>query len=163
MTSAKPPLTLDHAGIAARIPHQGRMCLLDQLDHWTETSIECRALSHRDENNPLRTDSGLLAPCAIEYAAQAMALHGALSAGDDAAPSAGFLASVRSVKFSGVRLDQAAAPLRVQARHIAGDGHQRQYDFVVSDAHHGVLAAGRATVVLNTALQAPSAFGAASL
>ena len=35
------PRTLDHAGIEARIPHRGRMCLLDRMTAWTGERIEC--------------------------------------------------------------------------------------------------------------------------
>ena len=38
------PATLDHAGIAARIPHSGRMCLLDRLLSWSPTEIYTRSL-----------------------------------------------------------------------------------------------------------------------
>src|SRR4051794_13876660 len=82
------PTTLNHAGIAARIPHAGRMCVLDRLLRWNETELVCSASSHRDPANPLRSATGLLAPVLIEYAAQAMALHGGLLSppGADATP-----------------------------------------------------------------------------
>ena len=64
---------LDRAGIAARIPHQGSMCLLDAVLDWSPTSIACRAISHADPANPLRADGRLGAEAGIEYAAQAMA------------------------------------------------------------------------------------------
>ena len=73
-----PAQTLVQAQIAELIPHSGTMCLLQALDAWDKQHIACRADNHRDPHNPLRTRSGLLAPNAIEYAAQAMALHGAL-------------------------------------------------------------------------------------
>ena len=72
------PARLDHAGIEALIPHRGPMCLLDRMTSWDETRIECVAVNHRDPRHPLRSASGLLASAAIEYAAQAMAVHGAL-------------------------------------------------------------------------------------
>ena len=40
--------------------------------------MQCVADNHRAASHPLRTRRGLLSSCAIEYAAQAMALHGAL-------------------------------------------------------------------------------------
>ena len=72
------PGALGHAGIAQRIPHAGRMCLLDALHSWTADGLHCSATGHAALDHPLRSAGGLLAPCAIEYAAQAMALHGAL-------------------------------------------------------------------------------------
>ena len=90
------PATLDRDGIAARIPHSGSMCLLDSLLHWTPDEALCRASSHRDATNPLRSPGGLLSPVAIEYASQAMALHGAITAG--APQGAGFLAALSGLE-----------------------------------------------------------------
>lgn len=88
MTTA--PQQLDQAGIARRIPHSGSMCLLERLVSWDAQAIHCTTTTHRREDNPLRTASGLLSPNAIEYAAQAMALHGGLIAEEGSEPSAGF-------------------------------------------------------------------------
>ena len=88
---------LDRVAIAARIPHQGSMCLLDAVLAWDSGQIHCRASSHRQPDNPLRAAARLGAACGIEYAAQAMAVHGALLAPAGAPPRPGYLASVRSV------------------------------------------------------------------
>ena len=72
---------LDQAWIAAHIPHQGTMCLLDEVVSWDEARIACRASSHRAPDHPLRTHGRLGAACGIESAAQAMAVLGALSLG----------------------------------------------------------------------------------
>jgi predicted hotdog family 3-hydroxylacyl-ACP dehydratase len=144
---------LDAAGIAARIPHQGTMCLLDGLLDWSATHVLCRASSHADSANPLRSPAGLLAPVAIEYAAQAMALHGSLVAAPGAVPPGpGFLASARDVRLHVARLDEAPGPLRVRAERLAGDGGQALYRFTLHDAAGRLLVEGRATVVLNQAL-----------
>ncbi|MED5618424.1 hydroxymyristoyl-ACP dehydratase [Ideonella sp. BN130291] len=150
------PATLERAGIAARIPHQGSMCLLDRLDSWSATEVRCSTTSHRAPANPLRTPSGLLMPCAIEYAAQAMALHGALVAPAGEGPAPGYLASVRGVRFAAARLDDVAGRLQVLAERLAGDVNQILYRFVVSDERGAPLAEGRATVVLNTPIAPPS-------
>jgi len=154
------PRTLARDGIAALIPHQGSMCLLARLDAWDLQHIVCIADNHRDAAHPLRTRRGLLAPCAIEYAAQAMALHGALigrAAGTPASP--GYLASARGVQLHVLRLDDlpaldtSADELRIEATRQAGDARQILYAFTVD--HQGRrLAEGRAAVVLNTALAA---------
>jgi predicted hotdog family 3-hydroxylacyl-ACP dehydratase len=145
-------------GIAARIPHAGTMCLLDRLIAWDDARITCEADSHRSPDHPLRSASGLLIGAAIEYAAQAMALHGALlgerlaasAAGSSTEPpKPGFLASARGVDFSRWRLDDLAGPLRIEVVRQAGDAQQILYQFSV---RHGdqTLASGRAAVVLNT-------------
>jgi predicted hotdog family 3-hydroxylacyl-ACP dehydratase len=143
---------LDHAGIAARLPHAGRMCLLDRVEHWTPEAIHCSATGHRDPDHPLRTASGLLAPCAIEYAAQAMALHAALCGPAGAAPAPGMLASVRDVRFAAPRLDLVPGALHVRAERLGADARMLQYRFVVADEAGAVLAEGRATIVLDAAV-----------
>ena len=148
--------TLDRAGIAERIPHSGSMCLLERLDRWDAESIHCSTRTHLHPDNPLRTAGGLLAPNAIEYAAQAMALHGGLLAAEGSTPSAGFLASARNVRFSVARLDTVDGELQVQARRLSGDTYQILYEFAVNDSAGRVLAEGRAVVVLNTPLAAES-------
>jgi len=148
------PQTLTRAGIAARIPHSGSMCLLDQLESWTAYAIHCTATSHANADNPLRTSSGLMATNAIEYAAQAMALHGGLLATEGEAPSAGFLASTRNVRLMVARLDDIAGALQVRAQRLSGDARQVLYEFSVTDATGALVAEGRAVVVLNTPLAA---------
>jgi predicted hotdog family 3-hydroxylacyl-ACP dehydratase len=143
------PARLDQAGIAARIPHSGKMCLLLRLDAWSDEGVQCSATSHRDPSNPLRLDGQLPAATAIEYAAQAMALHGGLAAAPGTPPTPGFLASVRGVRLHVPRLDDVAGELRVAARRLAGDGGQALYSFTLHDERGTLLVEGRATVILN--------------
>lgn len=145
---------LDHAAIGRLIPHSGSMCLLDQLLQWDEKRIVCTALSHRDADQPMRTARGLLSPAAVEYAAQAMALHGALIGQQAGAePTPGYLASMRGVRLHRLRLDDLPGALTIEATRQAGDGQQILYSFTVT---HGAdaVADGRATVVLNTPVAA---------
>ena len=146
--------TLDHAGIAARIPHAGSMCVLDRLLRWDTSEVVCSATSHQSPDNPMRTASGLLAPVLIEYAAQAMALHGGLLAPPGSQATPGYLASVRGVRFTVQRIDDIDGALQVRVQRLAGDDRQVMYGFDVHDAGGRLLAEGRATVVLNTPLPA---------
>jgi predicted hotdog family 3-hydroxylacyl-ACP dehydratase len=140
------------AQIAALIPHQGRMCLLDAVLDCSAERIRCRATSHHAGDHPLRSAAGLLAPVAIEYAAQAMALHGALNAKPGVAGRPGFLASARHVRLHVARLDDVAGALIVQAEHVAGDERQALYRFALHGEDGRALVDGRATVVLDTPL-----------
>ena len=151
MTSTAPAV-LDHAGIAARIPHQGRMCLLDRLLAWTATELHAVAVNHTDADHPLRTAGGLLSACGIEYAAQAMALHGALVAPDAGGATPGYLASVRGVRLAVPRLDTVDGDLPGRAERRAGAARQVLYRFALHDQRGALLVDGRATVVLNTPL-----------
>lgn len=139
---------LDQRWIAAHIPHQGTMCLLDAVLESSDAVIVCRAVSHADPANPLRAEGRLGAAAGIEYAAQAMAVHGALIAGDDAPPRQGYLTSVRSVSLHVARLDDLPGALEVRAERLSGDGNHILYQF--SLAHAGrCLLEGRAAVVLD--------------
>jgi len=139
---------LDRAWIAAHIPHQGGMCLLDAVREWSPARIRCASASHRRADHPLRADGRLGAACGIEYAAQAMAVHGALMAGDDAPPRQGFLASVRGVEFKVDQLDDIAGELDIEAERLSGDDHNILYRFELRGDGR-VLLAGRAAVILN--------------
>ena len=75
---------MNRDAICARLPHAGRMCLLERLAAWDSESIVCHATSHRDADNPLRSGGRLHAVTGVEYAAQAMVLHGSLLAAPDA-------------------------------------------------------------------------------
>ena len=146
---------LDHAGIAARVPHAGTMCLLDAMLACDERAIHCTATGLADPDHPLRLDGVLPAACAIEYAAQAMALHGAMNAAPGAVASPGFLASARQVRLLVPRLDDLAGPLHVHALHLAGDGGQALYRFELRADDGRLLVDGRAAVVLNSPLPLP--------
>ncbi len=146
------PQTLDRAAIEQRIPHSGSMCLLDRLESWDVDAIHCSTSTHMHPDNPLRTTGGLLAPNAIEYAAQAMALHGGMLADEGSTPSAGFLASARNVRLRVTRLDEVDGPLHIHARRLSGDVNQVLYDFAVTGPQGQPVAEGRAVVVLNTPL-----------
>jgi predicted hotdog family 3-hydroxylacyl-ACP dehydratase len=150
------PRTLDREAIARRIPHQGSMCLLDAVLAWDQDLIRCEASSHRLPDHPLRAHGRLGAACGVEYAAQAMAVHGALVAesvrgeGGSSPPRAGYLAGMRGVTLHVERLDTVAGPLSVCAQRITGDDTTVMYSFTVQGGEQTLLS-GRAVVVLNPA------------
>lgn len=144
--------------IAARIPHAGNMCLLDAVTDWGDEFIVCTASSHRDPANPLRSGGRLGVLCGIEYAAQAMAMHGGLgqtAPGEPPQrPKAGFLASVRGVSAHVSRLDDRAGDLHIEARRVSGGDNIVMYEFSVRDADT-CLIEGRAAVVLDAQAALP--------
>ena len=140
-------MSLDHAWLLAHLPHPGSMCVLDAVTDWDAQRIRCTATSHRDVDKPLRAHDRLGAACGIEYAAQAMAAHGALLATAGSTPRAGYLASVRSVDFHVVRLDDIAAGLSIEAERLSGDDNTILYGFSVA-AGDRLLLSCRAAVVL---------------
>ena len=143
---------LDRDWIAHHIPHQGSMCLLDWVEEWDEQHIQCRAISHRAPDNPLRENSRLGAACGIEYAAQAMAVHGALLAPPGSKGArVGYLVSVRGTQLRVPRLDDIAADLLVEATCLTRSENNILYQFNVHAAGVALLQ-GRATVVVNADL-----------
>ncbi|HEV8518457.1 MAG TPA: hydroxymyristoyl-ACP dehydratase [Burkholderiales bacterium] len=141
---------LTKAEIAALIPHAGAMCLLDNVVHWDAEKIRCTSRSHRNPANPLCADGQLQAVCGIEYAAQAMAIHGALAGIVGAKPKAGYLASLRDVACRASRLDDMEGELIVDAAQLMGDASRVIYQFTLRVGEVEVLS-GRATVVLQVA------------
>lgn len=150
-------MALDRHWIESHIPHQGSMCLLDEVLTWNAVRVQCRSSTHRDLANPLRARNRLAAVCGIEYAAQTMAVHGALiasriTASPKSTAVAGYLASVRNVTLYTNRLDDVAVDLVATAELVTGDERTVLYDFSVSGGER-ILLAGRATIVFNAALR----------
>jgi predicted hotdog family 3-hydroxylacyl-ACP dehydratase len=141
-------MRLNRAWIEARIPHQGRMCLLDEVIDWNAQYIRCATATHRAPDNPLRSHGRLGAAVGIEYAAQAMALHGALAGGAASQPQVGLLAGLRDVRLFVARLDDIDSDLICEVTHLAGDGLTALYEFALRDRDR-ILLSGRASVVLD--------------
>ena len=129
------------------------MCLLDCVEAWDQQRIRCRANNHRATDNPLRAYGRLGAACGIEYAAQAMAVHGALLAPPgNASARAGYLVSARSTRLHVSRLDDIVADLLVEAIGITRSENNILYQFSISAAGRPLLD-GRAAIVLNADLR----------
>jgi predicted hotdog family 3-hydroxylacyl-ACP dehydratase len=138
---------LDRLWIERHIPHRGRMCLLDEVMAWDAAHIRCRARSHRLPDNPLRAHGRLGAACGIEYAAQAMAVHGAIMASLSGKPAAiGYLASVRNLLLHVERLDDLEADLIASAGRLAGDERSALYEFALTALGQELLS-GRVGIV----------------
>jgi predicted hotdog family 3-hydroxylacyl-ACP dehydratase len=138
------------------------MCLLDEIIEWDAQHVRCRSGTHRAADNPLRSQGRLGVACGIEYAAQAMAVHGALAAGararataavggitiGEAPPAAGFLAGLRDVQLHVLRFDDMEADLICDALLLAGDARTALYEFAVACGAQP-LVRGRAAVVFD--------------
>jgi predicted hotdog family 3-hydroxylacyl-ACP dehydratase len=145
------------------------MCLLDEVLTWDTARVRCRSSTHRAATNPLRAHDRLGAVCGIEYAAQAMAVHGALIASGGATARAcvpsfsgtsplrvvGYLATVRNVTLHVARLDDIDTDLVATAELVTGDERTVLYGFSVSSGER-VLLEGRAAIVFTTAFGEPS-------
>ena len=130
------------------VPHQGDMCLWDEVLAWSATDITLRAFNHRDSGHPLRSDDRLRAIHLCEYGAQAMAVHGGLRArerGGVVVP--GVLVALREVQLHVARIDDLDGAIEATAQVLAEAETSQQYSFRIV---HGarVLAEGRAAVML---------------
>jgi len=126
-----PQIALDRAGIAERIPHHGDMCLLDAVIEWDEDAIVCLSDRHRATDNPLRADERLGAATGVEFAAQAMAVHGALLADQASAPKKGYITRVQRVQLFVSKLDDVNGPLTIRAQRQMGNEQIVRYGFTV--------------------------------
>lgn len=127
----------DRAWLAAHLPQRGTMMLLEDVIAWDALRLSARASSHRAAANPLRRGAVLPVACGIEYAAQAVAAHGALLAAGPAPP--GLLASVRAVRFHALRLDDQPEALEVDVERISGAAGGLLYGFRVASAGRALL------------------------
>ena len=130
------------------VPHQGAMCLWDEVLAWDAHAVHLCARNHTDPAHPLRSGGRLHAVHLCEYGAQAMAVHGGLRARDSGGrAAAGVLVALRGVALHVSRIDDLDGPLEAHAQMLVeGEGSQ-QYAFEIH--HAGVLLAqGRAAVML---------------
>ncbi len=141
-------MPLNKSAIAALIPHADAMCLLDEVTTWDTARVSALCRTHRNTNNPLRTEGGLFTLSAIEYAAQAMAVHGALVGAVSGRPRAGYLISLRNIVCGAPRLDALQGDLVVDAEQIMADGERVMYAFSLRVGDSQVVT-GHATVMLD--------------
>jgi predicted hotdog family 3-hydroxylacyl-ACP dehydratase len=139
---------IDKSEIRTLIPHSGTMCLLDAVLCCDDETIVCVTSTHRDANNPLRHGGQLSALHALEYGAQAAAIHGGLrarAAGSTAPPC--YLAALRDAHLHVARLDDLAGPLEVRAQRLFGDAGNTIYQCSIS-VDGARIADGRVTIML---------------
>lgn len=134
--------------IQTLIPHSGDMCLLAGVTAWDATHISCTAHSHRNPDNPLAHHGKVYALSGIEFAAQAMAVHGGLTSMAGKRPRAGLLVSVRDVEARVKYLSDYADDLLIEAEQLMAGGSSVTYSFRIRAGTQELLN-GRATAVLD--------------
>jgi predicted hotdog family 3-hydroxylacyl-ACP dehydratase len=144
--------------LRAMIPHSGAMCLLDAVEEWGADRILCTADSHTMLNHPLRSRDRLSALHLIEYAAQAIAVHGALLTKERGGqthnvsttkPRTGMLGALRDITLHADRIDTVAETLSISAQRRFAREDGLVYDFVVS-ASERRLCEGRIVIALRS-------------
>lgn len=143
--------TLSKDELSKFLPHAGSMFLLDGVESWDETTIRCRAQSHRDPVNPLRQNGRLDAVAGLEYAAQAMGVHIGLLAGEaTTGPPIGFVGGLRDVAFGMDRLDDSPVALMIDAIRLFADDRGFLYRFTITSEGRMVMS-GRVSIFLEQA------------
>lgn len=139
-------MQLNQKNIETLIPHSGTMSLLNQVLKWDEDHIICLANSHRDKHNPLRNENILSSVCGVEYAAQAMAVHGALTRQDPKeGPRSGYLVSIKNLELLVSRLDDIESDLTIEAELLMRDKEFFIYQFRIFSAGRSFLS-GRSII-----------------
>ena len=136
----------DRRRIEELLPHGPGMVLLDRVLSCDDKTVLCATDSHRDSDNPLRRKDTLPIMAAIEYAAQAAALHGALS-GQRAAGASAVLGGVKDVKAQLRDLDQIKETLTVRASLLLVQGNGAVYSFEVGPQSGAAMVVGQFTVM----------------
>ncbi len=126
------------------LPHSDTMCLLDEVSRTTEQSLWAQTKSHLSTDNPLMINGRIAAVNGIEYAAQAMALHGYLLSGEQ---KDGYIASVRNIKILAPFLPLDDVPIVIQVDSLLNDPYGFTYQFLLSSQKKPLIS-GKITVFL---------------
>jgi len=135
---------LNRTDIRGLIPQTGAMCLLSGVSAWDETRLIAQSDRHLQPDYPLRVEGRVRTVCALESAAQAMALHGALCAGGTA--QSGYLASVRGVNLHQPWLPDA--PMQIQVNAVWTDQQGFTDTFAIT-CDEQPLISGKITIFLS--------------
>lgn len=134
---------MDRETICELIPHDGTMCLLEEVADWGEDWIRCRTGCHHWPDHPLARE-GRLAPIhALEIGAQAVAVHGGLLATrkGHTGGAVKYLAAIRSMDLAATSLDQFPGDLWAWAQCLGSQGQHGIYQIRVTSGEETVLAA----------------------
>ena len=97
--------------IKAMVPHCGSMCLLDSVLQWDPEHILCKG-ALPEQQHPLARHHQLPTTAAIEYAAQATAVHGALLDANNA-QKPGVLAKLSDIQLESEWIGHEEHPLNI--------------------------------------------------
>jgi len=145
-------ITLNSREIAQRLPHAGKMCLLHEVIEASSDALTAEANSHLDADNPLRLDGKIATVNGIEYAAQAMAIHGSLllselSSTASETPQTGYIATVRNIQMAVPFIPETGAALVINVQQLMSDSNGFTYQFHI-DCEQQRLISGKITVFL---------------
>ncbi len=135
------------AQIEHLVPHAGAMCLLDAVTAWDAAHIACTSAAPGPDH-PLARSGRVPAIAACEYAAQAVAVHGALLDGVQEAGD-GMLAKLSEVELGSAFFPAGTAPVTVRAELLGRLAAGCLYAFDVASTGQAV-ASGRLIVAFTS-------------
>lgn len=130
-------VNLNRKDIELMVPHTGNMFLIDSVVDWNPNSIVCQG-SCNNFNHPLRRNGVLPTTAAIEYAAQATAVHGCLLNGTRTSIP-GFLAKLTNISLASDEIDNSENPLNIFAQLISRTEKGCIYKFEVRGTFHPIV------------------------
>lgn len=150
--------TLNSQEIEQHLPHAGKMSLLDKVCHADSSWLSATATSHLNGDNPLRFNGKLASINGIEYAAQAMAIHGFLLSEEKQAGSlsnekkedsiqAGYIATVRNIEIYTPFFPQSESVIMIEVNQLMSDKNGFTYQFHIS-CEKKALISGKITIFL---------------
>lgn len=134
---------LDRAAIERCVPHAGAMLLLDSVTQWDSAHIVCSA-QPPGTDHPLARQGCVSSVAAIEYGAQAAAVHGFLIE-QPSLHRPGVLAKLTDVQLHVSHIPSDLGALRVNARLLSRVAEGCLYEFDVQSVD-GSIAQGRLMV-----------------
>ena len=137
-------LPLDQHAIEQRLPHAGKMSLLQSVTHADINCLTAKTKSHLDADNPLRIAGEIASINGVEYAAQAMAIHGSLLSDK---PQAGYIATVRNIVLDIPFLPQSNSYLVIEVEQLMSDTNGFTYQFQIHCQEQSIIS-GKITVFL---------------
>lgn len=127
---------LDRAAIERCVPHAGAMLLLDAVTRWDDTQIVCSA-PPPDAAHPLARRGSVPAVAAIEYGAQAAAVHGFLIE-QPSRHRPGVLAKLTDVHLHAASIPSDLGALRVNAQLLSRIAEGCLYEFAVQSGDRSI-------------------------
>lgn len=141
---------LDKSQIESLIPHKSGMCLLEEVCSYSHEIICCRTSTHLNSDNPLKQNGVLSQMHLIEYAAQAIAIHGGILDCENSSESRlGYIAAVKSVEWFDFDVD--AKFLEIHGTVVLADDNSKLYDLDVMHPDGTKACATRVLVALQNA------------
>jgi predicted hotdog family 3-hydroxylacyl-ACP dehydratase len=129
--------------LGALLSHAGTARMIERVVRWDAGGIVAATTRHRAADNPLRRDGRLAAVHLVEFAAQAVAIHGGLrNAADGKPPQPGLLVSVRDVQTTRDHIEDLPEEIEIEARALMINDASWQYAFNVIHAG-AIIASGR--------------------